>query len=134
MMTNNEIFRYDNIRGIKNQLTSGMNIINDNYIEHRYEQRGHEYTLRSWRNKEMTITEAMVDRPAWLVKIIDLAVIGGYTQTIPNPPPDLIVWFRTEKDTNDLLEFVDFTNETSHNSNYIPNASMIVSGKTIRTL
>ena len=109
MLTINELLRYDTIRQVKNQLTAGMNIINDDFIEHRYEQRGHEYTLRSWRDKEMTITAAMVNRPAWLVKIIDLAVVGGHTQTIPNPPPDLIVWFRTEKDTNNLITFVDFT-------------------------
>ena len=118
-MTNNEIFRYDNIRGIKNQLTSKMNSINDNYIEHRYEQRGAEYTLRSWREREMTITESMVERPDWLVKIIDLAVVGGHGHEIPNPPPDLIVWFRTAKGSDDLLGFVDFAVDFADTSDAI---------------
>lgn len=100
--------RFDLLRCTHNTLTSWANIINDNYIEHRYEQRGDEYTLRSWREREMTVTESMVERPDWLVKIIDLAVVGGHRHEIPNPPPDLIVWFRTHKDSNDLLEFVDF--------------------------
>ena len=104
----------DQLRIIKNQLTSGVNIINDNSIEHRYEQRGAEYTLRSWHDKEMSVTASMVERPEWLVKIIDLAVIGGHVQTIPNPPPDLIVWFRTTKDSTTLLSFVDFTSAAEY--------------------
>jgi hypothetical protein len=126
-MTNTQLSQlalYDTIRIVQNQLTSGMNIINDDFIEHRYEQRGHEYTLRSWRAREMTITKAMVDRPAWLVKIIDLAVVGGHTQTIPTPPPDLIVWFRTEKDTNNLITFVDFTSGTRLNAAYIAHSEL----------
>lgn len=101
--------RIDLLRCTHNTLTSKMNIINDNYIEHRYEQRGTEYTLRSWRNKEMMVTASMVDRPDWLAKIIDLAVVGGHGHGIPHPPPDLIIWFRTAKDSNDLLEFVNFS-------------------------
>ena len=72
-MTPNKLYLAETIRGIHNNMTVGMNIINDNYIEHRYEQRGAEYTLRSWREREMTVTESMVERPDWLVKIIDLA-------------------------------------------------------------
>ena len=115
-MIPNELYRHDTMRAIRNQLTSGMNIINDNYIEHRYEQRGAEYTLRSWREREMTVTESMVERPDWLVKIIDLAVVGGHGHEIPNPPPDLIVWFRTAKGSDDLLEFVDFADNLTQGS------------------
>ena len=77
--------------------------------EHRYEQRGHEYTLRTWASEEMTVTASMVDRPPWLAQIVDLAIVGGHTHPVPVPPPDLIVWFRTVPHTNELLEFVDFT-------------------------
>ena len=98
----------DPIRIIRNRYkTIDMNTYDE--IEHRYEQRGAEYTLRSWRDREMSVTASMVERPEWLVKIIDLAVVGGHVQTIPHPPPDLIVWFRTTKDSNELLEFVDFS-------------------------
>lgn len=113
-MTPNELYLAETIRGVHNNMTVGMNIINDNYIEHRYEQRGAEYTLRSWREREMNVTESMVERPDWLVKIIDLAVVGGHGHEIPNPPPDLIVWFRTAKGSDDLLGFVDFATFNDH--------------------
>ena len=79
------------------------------FVEHRYEQRGDEYTLRSWRDKEMTVTAAMVTRPDWLERIIDIAIVGNHVQTIPNPPPDVIVWFRTDPRDDTLIAFVDFT-------------------------
>jgi hypothetical protein len=88
-------------------------------IEHRYEQRGAEYTLRSWYDREMSVTASMVERPEWLVKIIDLAVVGGHMQRIPHPPPDLIVWFRTSKDSNELISFVDFGVDTSVSTPYV---------------
>lgn len=97
----------DQLRIINNNLAYGMNTYEA--TEHRYEQRGHEYTLRSWSNKEMSVTASMVERPEWLGKIIDLAVVGGHVQLIPHPPPDLIVWFRTSRDSNELLEFVEFS-------------------------
>ena len=106
----NEPFLSDVLRIIRNrrhQYTLNMNP--HEAIENRYEQRGHEYTLRSWSNKEMSVTASMVERPEWLVKIIDLAVVGGHVQAIRHPPPDLIVWFRTSRDSNELLEFVEFS-------------------------
>lgn len=110
----NSIYLNDHLRIINNNLTYGMALITDNFIEHRYEQRGAEYTLRSWHDKEMSVTASMVERPEWLVKIIDLAVIGGHVQKIPHPPPDLIVWFRTTKGGTTLLSFVDFTNAAEY--------------------
>ena len=98
--------RHDMMRIVHNQHTAGMNIINDNYREHRYEQRGNEYTLRSWRDKEYSVTASMTARPEWLVRIIDLAIVSGNLQKIPVPPPDVIVWFRTGRDDNDLIEFI----------------------------
>jgi len=79
------------------------------FVEHRYEQRGDEYTLRSWRDKEMTVTAAMVERPEWLQRIIEIAIVGGHVQKIANPPPDVIVWFRTDPRDDTLIEFVDFS-------------------------
>lgn len=95
-----------------------MHIKEPHVTEHRYEQRGLEYTLRSWRSKgETTITAAMADRPLWLTQIIDLAIVGGHTHAVPIPPPDVIVWFRTldgidlEVAPNGALTaFIDFTN------------------------
>ena len=96
----------DSLRIIRNKLTEGIDIINDDYTEHRYEQRGAEYTLRTWRGKERSVTESMVTRPDWLVKIIDVAIISGNLQKIPNPPPDVIVWFRTGRHDNELVAFI----------------------------
>ena len=109
----------DHLRIINNNVAYSMNLPNDNFIEHRYEQRGAEYTLRSWHDKEMSVTASMVERPEWLVKIIDLAVIGGHAQKIPNPPPDLIVWFRTTTGGTTLLEFVDFSRVNDASTPYV---------------
>jgi len=99
----------DRLRQISNTHTL-MNI--KPFVEHRYEQRGDEYTLRSWRDKEMTVTAAMVTRPDWLQRIIEIAIVGNHVQNIPNPPPDVIVWFRTDPRDDTLIEFVDFTERT----------------------
>ena len=100
----------DTLRQLKNKI----NIMEIKpFVEHRYEQRGDEYTLRSWRDKEMTVTASMVERPDWLERIIDIAVVGGHVQNIPNPPPDVIVWFRTDPRDDTLIEFVDFAQRIS---------------------
>ena len=108
-MALNRHLLFDVLRQINNE-NDLMNI--KPFVEHRYEQRGDEYTLRSWRDKEMTVTAAMVERPDWLERIIEIAIVGGYVQNIPNPPPDVIVWFRTDPRDDTLLEFVDFTSRT----------------------
>lgn len=102
-------FLSDQLRIVRNDLALHMTPESD-HTEHRYEQRGHEYTLRSWCGKDMTVTASMVERPPWLVQIIDTAIVGGHTHPVAVPPPDLIVWFRTATDTNGLIEFIDFTN------------------------
>jgi len=98
---------YDQIQIIKNQILPMSTTFTD-YTEHRYEQRGFEYTLRSWCDKDMTVTASMVDRPPWLKQIIDLAIVGGHIHPVAVPPPDLIVWFSTVPGTNELIEFIDF--------------------------
>jgi hypothetical protein len=54
-----------------------------------------------------------VERPDWLQRIIEIAIVGNHVQTIPNPPPDVIVWFRTDPRDDTLIEFVDFAQRTS---------------------
>lgn len=115
METSNTISAWrleDRLRQISNNYTL-MNI--KPFVEHRYEQRGREYTLRSWRDKEVTVTAAMVERPAWLERIIEIAIVGGHIQTIPNPPPDVIVWFRTDPRDDTLIGFVDFNKRDAVN-------------------
>ena len=77
-------------------------------IEHRYEEQGDTYLLRSWTPGE---TERMsrghkAHRAEWLREIIEVAAIGGHAYKIATPPPDLIVWFVTD-DRYVLIEFPD---------------------------
>jgi len=75
--------------------------------EHRYEERDGTYMLRTWgtpraRNSEKYLP--LADRPSWLVSIIDIARLGGHIILVPNPPPDVVLWFVTDKD-GALIEF-----------------------------
>jgi len=42
-------------------------------------------------------------QPAWLQLILDVAKAGGHFRPLDNGPPDVILWFRVDKDNN-LLE------------------------------
>jgi hypothetical protein len=75
-------------------------------IEHRYEEVGNTYTLRSWAEgqAEKTRRGRKGHRPAWLREIIDVAMLGGHLYAINTPPPDVLVWFHTDE-RNLLLSF-----------------------------
>lgn len=107
-MTNKKYAIFGSIRALRNTLKIHTMTAPTDYTEHRYEQRGFEYTLRTWCDKDMTVTASMVDRPPWLKQIIDLAIVGGHIHPVAVPPPDLIVWFSTVPGTNELIEFIDF--------------------------
>ena len=77
--------------------------------EFRYEQTGDSYRLQGFfgaPDVNRTAHGALATRPPWLVKIIDVAVVAGAVRTVDNPPPDMILWFHTDKDFN-LTEYVD---------------------------
>lgn len=75
--------------------------------EHRYEERGAEYNLKTWRDHECNTTGGYIDqRPKWLTNVIDMAKIGGHVHHIKQPPPDLIVWFKTN-DAGNLINFIE---------------------------
>jgi len=42
-------------------------------------------------------------QPAWLQLILDVAKAGGHFRPLDSGPPDVILWFRVDKDNN-LLE------------------------------
>lgn len=78
-------------------------------IEHRYEENGPDYILRSWApdKAEVTSRGLKAHRPDWLREIIEVAAIGGHVYRIATPPPDMIVWFVTD----DRYLLLDFPNE-----------------------
>ena len=78
--------------------------------EYRYEERDGMYSTRAWNNgREISERRELSQRPKWMTDIINLAVVGGHAKKVPNPPPELIVWFRVNKNS-ELVEFIDFNN------------------------
>lgn len=79
----------------------------DDTYEYRYEQRDDEYALRCWHNGTQRFSrEYTYNMPGWLRAILDTAKVAGALPKIKEPPPDVILWFRTDKDHN-LLEFIE---------------------------
>lgn len=82
----------------------------DDLPEHRYEESVGEYKLRTWNNgRETTEAGLLHMRPEWLSTIINVARIGDHAKLVNEPPPEIIVWFRTNQDGT-LHSFVDFMN------------------------
>jgi len=87
-------------------LTLGYNKQDDMY-ECRYEERGHDYTLKRWRDGHEEASRGLVtDLPEWLGRIRDVATVGGHLKRVMVPPPDNIVWFTTDDDNN-LINFME---------------------------
>jgi hypothetical protein len=77
--------------------------------EYRYEERDIAFSLKCWQNgTETSLRGDMGERPPWLARIIDVAIIGGYFSRIRQPPPSAIVWFTTDLDNN-LKSFLELT-------------------------
>jgi hypothetical protein len=75
--------------------------------ECRYEERGHDYTLKRWRDGHEEASRGIVtDLPDWLSRIRDVATVGGHLKRVMVPPPDNIVWFTTDDDNN-LINFME---------------------------
>lgn len=43
---------------------------------------------------------AVSDAPAWLSEIIAMAKVGGWVMKVPQPPPDLVLWFEVDANLN----------------------------------
>lgn len=79
--------------------------------EHRYEERGHNFTLESFGPAgKVTLKGPIKDRPEWLTNIVSLAKVGGYLEEVFIKPPDRILWFETSDD-GELVEMTKFTND-----------------------
>lgn len=77
--------------------------------EYRYEQRGDMYNLRCWHNGvERNHRFAVDNMPEWLRAILDTARVAGAIRPIVTPPPEIILWFRTD-DNHNLIEFIEMT-------------------------
>jgi hypothetical protein len=73
----------------------------ETHKEYRYEERGDTFTLRCWCDGRETVTLGDKSaRPDWLVRIIDIAKVGGHMSLVREPPPDCIVWFQTDANNN----------------------------------
>lgn len=78
-------------------------------FEYRYEQRGAEYALRCWHNgTEKSHRGDVANMPEWLKPILATAKVAGAIRPIKEPPPEIILWFRTDADHN-LIEFIEMT-------------------------
>ena len=79
----------------------------EDIYEYRYEQRDDEYALRCWHDgTQRFYREFTYNMPGWLKNILVTARVAGVIPKIKEPPPDIILWFRTDKDHN-LIEFVE---------------------------
>lgn len=75
--------------------------------EFRYERRGDTYILRRWHNgTEKSERGLTATPPAWLAPILDVAKVSGHLKATVEPPPDEILWFRTD-DKGNLTTFID---------------------------
>ena len=99
----------DYIRQVMNKKMEEQGMHKDDGYEFRYEQTDGTYRLQGFfgaPDVNRTAHGALATRPPWLVKIIDVAVVAGAIRVVENPPPDMILWFRTDKDFN-LTEYID---------------------------
>lgn len=83
--------------------------MHDDLHEYRFEQRGPEFALRCWHNgTERTQRGYVDDMPEWLASILATAKVAGAIRAIKQPPPEVILWFRTD-DNHNLVEFIEMT-------------------------
>ena len=97
----------DAIRQMERYYEKADTMVKDGF-EFRYEQTNDEYRLQGFYGADVKRSAhgALDDRPAWLSKIVDVAVVAGAVSRAQVSPPDFILWFRTDKDYN-LKEYVE---------------------------
>ena len=106
----NERYLHDALRIIQKEFT--LKTTPDEPAEHRYEENGEDWRLRTWQDGRETVVVGQVHtrpdtRPSWLLPILNVALLGGHAKHVPEPPPNLIMWFRTNAD-NSLHSYIDF--------------------------
>jgi len=79
----------------------------DDIYEFRYEAHGGEFKLKCWHDgKEETLHGAVDTQPEWLTGIVDVAKVAGHLKTPISPPPEVILWFHTDKNRT-LINFIE---------------------------
>jgi len=95
----------DQNRRFQNQ--AGRLNMNTDEMEFRYERRGDVYTTKCWYNGNEKTERGNVDQtPEWLGRILAVSRVGNHIRATTNPPPDEILWFRTDINRN-LTAFID---------------------------
>lgn len=83
----------------------------DYYYEMRYTETDNFYSCQIWSTEHGALRpradKHIGMRPEWLTKIVAVAHAGRHIRIVESPPPDLILWFKTDKDYN-LVNFVEF--------------------------
>jgi len=73
-------------------------------IEVRYQEYKDDWQMTMYNNGDNTQSQGWVgNQPAWLQLILDVAKVGGHFKPMRDGPPDVILWFKIDKDNN-LLE------------------------------
>jgi hypothetical protein len=81
--------------------------MNDDLYEFRYEAHGGEYKLKCWHDgKETSQHGSVSNQPEWLTGIVDVAKVAGHLKTPITPPPEVILWFHTDKN-HTLINFIE---------------------------
>jgi len=82
----------------------------------RYEERDGRFDLQTFSvsgapvrptNHPSKLNGLMDERPEWLISIVNIGKLGGWTMSPPEPPPDCILWFDLDEH-GELLEFTIF--------------------------
>jgi len=104
----NEYMQLDALRQFRNA-NPAMFMYTVREREYRYEERNGEFALKCWQDgRETAWRGEMYSRPPWLVEIINVARVGGHLVCLREPPPDAIVWFKTDAH-NQLKSFLELT-------------------------
>ena len=77
--------------------------------EFRYEQTDDSYRMQGFFGapaNTRSLHGSLSTRPSWLVDIVDVGAVAHASRRATNPPPDLILWFRTDDKFN-LTEFIN---------------------------
>jgi hypothetical protein len=83
--------------------------MNDDKYEYRYEANAGEYRLKCWHDGKETTSGGTVDsQPEWLTGIVDVAKVAGHLKTTISPPPEVILWFHTDKNRT-LINFIELS-------------------------
>lgn len=86
------------LKGIRPPLPEGA-------VEHRYEETGDEFILRSWHDNVETMGAGLMDsQPEKLRNIVTVAKLGGHMAYSEDGLHTGIVWFLTDGEFN-LIEF-----------------------------